>query len=154
MKSYLAKSEEVTRQWLVVDATDLVLGRMAARVAALLRGKHKPTFTPNVDTGDHVIIINAEKVRMTANKAMTTMKYHHSGRPGGFRQMTLARAQEKNPAEFVRQVVKGMLPHNTLGRRMGLKLKVYAGSEHPHAAQQPVDITETFRQKNQAEQEA
>jgi len=145
MKCYLPKAREVERQWLVVDATDLVLGRMAAKVAALLRGKHKPTFTPNIDTGDHVIVINADKVRITANKLETKLHRRHSGYPGGLKEITLGRQLEKNPAEAVRRVIKGMLPHNALGRHSALKLKVYAGGEHPHEAQQPVDITEQFR---------
>jgi large subunit ribosomal protein L13 len=145
MKCYLAKPQEVERQWLVVDATDLVLGRMAARVAALLRGKHKPTFAPNVDMGDHVIVINAEKVRITANKLETKLKRHHSGYPGGLKEIPFGRLMEKNPAETVRRVIKGMLPHNALGRHMVRKLKVYAGGEHPHEAQQPVDVTEKIR---------
>jgi large subunit ribosomal protein L13 len=146
MKCYLAKPQDVERQWLVVDATDLVLGRMAAKVAALLRGKHKPTFTPNVDTGDHVIVINADKVRITANKLVTKIKRRHSGYPGGLKEIPFGRLMEKNPAETVRRVIKGMLPHNALGRHMAGKLKVYAGGEHPHQAQQPVDITEQLRQ--------
>lgn len=147
MKTYLAKPQEVERHWLLVDATDLTLGRMAAKVAALLRGKHKPTFTPNVDTGDHVIIINADKVRITANKLETKIKYRHTvGRPGAMQEIPLGRLMQKNPAETVRQVIKGMLPHNALGRHMVKKLKVYAGGEHPHVAQQPVDMTEQIRQ--------
>jgi large subunit ribosomal protein L13 len=147
MKSYLAKPQEVERQWLLVDATDLVLGRMAAHVAAMLRGKHKPTFTPHVDTGDHVIVINADKIRVTANKLLTKIKYHHSGYPCGLKTTTLGRLMEKDPAEIVRRVIKGMLPHTVLGRQMSSKLKVYAGDSHPHEAQQPVNITETFRQE-------
>ena len=118
MKSYLAKPLEVERQWLLVDATDLVLGRMAARVAAILRGKHKPTFTPNVDTGDHVIIINAEKIRVTSDKLLTKIRYHHSDYPGRIQADPLGRQMEKDPAEAVRRVVKGMLPHTALGRQM------------------------------------
>jgi len=146
MKCYLAKPQEVERRWLLVDATDLVLGRMAAKVAALLRGKHKPTFTPNVDTGDHVVVINADKVHITANKLVTKIKRRHSGYPGGLKEIPFGRLMEKNPAETVRRVIKGMLPHNALGRHMAGKLKVYAGGEHPHEAQQPVDITEQLRQ--------
>jgi len=146
MKSYLAKAQEVERQWLLVDATDLVLGRMAARVAAILRGKHKSTFTPHVDTGDHVIIINADKIRVTSDKLLTKMKYHHSGRIGHLKERSLGHLMEKDPAETLRNVIKGMLPHTVLGRHMISKLKVYKGSEHPHSAQQPVEITETFRQ--------
>jgi large subunit ribosomal protein L13 len=146
MKCFLAKPQEVERQWLLVDATDLVLGRMSARVAAFLRGKHKPTFTPNVDTGDHVIIINADKVRVTANKLETKVRYTHSGIPGGFKITTFGAQMAKDPADAVRRVVKGMLPHNALGRQMARKLQVYAGNAHPHAAQMPVDVTESFRQ--------
>ena len=146
MKSYLAKPLEVERQWLLVDATDLVLGRMSARVAAVLRGKHKPTFTPSVDTGDFVIIINAEKVRLTANKLLTKIKYSHSRIPGGFKQIPIGVLMEKDAADTVRQVIKGMLPHNALGRQMARKLKVYSGTEHPHAAQMPVNYTDTIRQ--------
>jgi len=146
MNSFLAKPQEVVHQWLLVDATDLVLGRLAARVATLLRGKHKPIFTPNVDTGDFVIIVNAEKIRVTADKLVTKIRYHHTGYPGGRRGMTLGRALEKDAPEALRRVIKGMLPKNALGRRTALKLKVYRGSEHPHAAQQPLDITESFRQ--------
>lgn len=146
MKSYLAKPLEVERQWLLVDATDLILGRMSAKVASLLRGKHKPTFTPNVDTGDHVIVINASKVKLTSDKLLTKIKYTHSGTPGGFKQTTFGTLMAKDPAEAVLHVIKGMLPHNALGRQMARKLKVYSGSEHPHEAQLPVEITETFRQ--------
>jgi large subunit ribosomal protein L13 len=116
MKSYLAKPQEVERQWLLVDATDLILGRMSARVAAILRGKHKPTFTPNVDTGDFVIIINAENIRVTSDKMLTKIKYRHSGIPGGFKQIPFGVLMEKDPADTVRRVIKGMLPHNALGR--------------------------------------
>jgi len=147
MKCYLAKPLEVERQWLLVDATDLVMGRMAARVASLLRGKHKPTFTPNVDTGDHVIVINAAKVRITSDKLLTKIKYRHSGIPGGFKQIPFGRLMEKDPAETIRQVIKGMVPHTTLGRQIIRKLKVYAGSTHPHEAQKPTDITESLRQE-------
>ena len=146
MKSYLAKTHEVERNWLLVDATDLVLGRMSARVASLLRGKHKPTFTPSVDTGDFVIVINAEKIRVTSDKLESKIKYRHSGIPGGFKQIPFGRLMEKDAADTVRRVIKGMLPHNSLGRQMYRKLKIYAGNDHPHAAQMPVDITETFRQ--------
>jgi len=148
MKCYLAKPPEVERKWLVIDATDMVLGRMATKVAALLRGKHKPTFTPNVDTGDHVIVLNADKVRITGNKLLGKIKYRHSGYPGGLKEIPFGRLMEKNPAEAVRNVIKGMVPHTALGRQIIRKLKVYAGGEHPHEAQQPVDITEQIRQEN------
>lgn len=144
MKSFLAKTHEVERNWLLVDASDLILGRMSARVASLLRGKHKPTFTPNVDTGDFVVVINAEKIRVTSDKLLTKIKYRHSGIPGGFKQIPLGRLMEKDAAETVRRVIKGMLPHNSLGRQMYRKLKIYSGNEHPHAAQLPMDITDSF----------
>lgn len=152
MKSYLANPQDIKREWLLVDATDLVLGRMAARVASLLRGKHKPTFTPNVDVGDHVIVINAEKVQVTSDKLLTKIKYRHSGQPGGFKQIPFGRLMEKDPADTVRRVIKGMLPHNSLGRQMYRKLKVYAGTEHPHEAQMPVEITESFRRYTTAKE--
>lgn len=145
MKSYYAKPQEVERQWLLVDATDIVLGRLSARVAAILRGKHKPTFTPNVDTGDHVIVINADKIRLSSDKLLTKVKYRHSGIPGGFKEIPFGKLMAKDPADTVRRVIKGMLPHNPLGRQMARKLKVYASSDHPHAAQQPIDITDQFR---------
>ena len=145
MKTYCAKPAEVTRKWLLVDAEGMVLGRLASQVAALLRGKHKPIYTPHVDTGDHVIIINADKIRVTANKMETKIKYRHSGYPGALREIPFGRLMEKDAGRTVRKVIIGMLPHTTLGRQMARKLKVYAGSEHPHAAQQPQDITETFR---------
>jgi large subunit ribosomal protein L13 len=145
MKSYLAKPQEIERDWYLVDATDLVLGRLSARVASMLRGKHKPTFTPNADTGDHVVVINADKVRVTSDKLLTKIKYRHSGYPGGFKQIPLGRLMEKDPAETVRRVIVGMLPHTALGRQMARKLKVYAGAAHPHEAQQPVDITADIR---------
>jgi len=131
---------------MLVDATDLVLGRMASRVAALLRGKHKPIFTPNVDTGDYVVIINAEKIRVTGMKLLKKVRYRHSGYPGGFKQATFGYDLAKDPAETVRRAILGMLPHNALGREMGRKLKVYAGGAHPHQGQQPEDITEMVRQ--------
>ena len=146
MKSYLAKPLEYERQWMLVDATDLVLGRMSARVAAILRGKHKPTFTPSVDAGDHVIVLNADKIRVTSDKMQSKIKYRHSGTPGGFQQIPFGVLMAKDPADTVRRVIKGMLPHNALGRQMARKLKVYAGSTHPHEAQMPVDITEAFRE--------
>lgn len=147
MKSFLAKSNEVERRWVLVDATDLVLGRMASRVASLLRGKHKPTFTPNVDTGDYVIVVNAEKIRVTGMKLLKKIRYRHSGYPGGFKQATFGYQMAKDPAETVRRAIVGMLPHNALGREMGRKLKVYATGTHPHQAQQPEDITATMRQQ-------
>ncbi|MDD5806763.1 MAG: 50S ribosomal protein L13 [Eggerthellales bacterium] len=140
MKTYYAKPNEVEREWFVIDATDQVLGRVAAAAAKLLRGKHKPQYTPHVDTGDFVIIINADKIRVTGNKFTDKKYYHHTGHPGGLKCETFAEAMEKHPTRVIEHAVKGMLPHNTLGRAMGKKLKVYAGAEHPHAAQQPREI--------------
>ncbi|MCB1003058.1 MAG: 50S ribosomal protein L13, partial [Acidimicrobiales bacterium] len=125
------------RSWLVVDAEGLVLGRLATEVAARLRGKHKPTFTPHLDTGDHVIIVNADKVVLTAGKAERKLVHRHSGYPGGLKTQTYADLLAKKPEEAVRRTVKGMLPKNRLGRAMLTKLKVYAGPNHPHAAQRP-----------------
>lgn len=137
MKTYSAKPGEVEKQWLLVDAADLPLGRVAARVAALLRGKHKAAFTPHVDTGDHVIVINAGKVRLTGKKASQKMYYRHSGYPGGLKATPYGELLKKKPALLMRLAVKGMLPRTSLGRAMLRKLKVYAGPEHPHAAQRP-----------------
>lgn len=137
MRTYTPSASEITRDWYVVDAEDLVLGRMATEVARILRGKHKPTFTPNLDTGDHVIIVNADKVVLTSNKAERKILYRHSGYPGGIKSRTYAEALERRPADAVRRTVRGMLPKNRLGRQMLSKLKVYAGPTHPHSAQQP-----------------
>ena len=136
MKTFVAKPNEVQRKWLVIDATDRSLGRLAAEAARLLRGKHKPIFTPHVDTGDHVIIINAERVRLTGNKTEELIHWH-SGYPGGFKSITRGRLIEKAPERAIERTIKGMLPHNTLGRQMFRKLKVYKGSDHPHQAQGP-----------------
>ena len=138
MPTYSPKASEIERDWFVVDAEGLVLGRMATEVARLLRGKHKPTFTPHLDTGDHVIVVNAAKVVLTAGKADKKMVYRHSGFPGGIRHRTYADLLAKKPEEAVRRSIKGMLPKNRLGRQMARKLKVYAGPQHPHAAQRPV----------------
>ena len=132
-----AKKEDIQRKWYVVDARDQILGRMATRIASYLRGKHKPVFTPNVDTGDFVIVVNADKVVLTANKADRKTVYRHSGYPGGLRAKTYADLLASKPEEVVRRAVKGMLPKGPLGRRQLKKLKVYAGPDHPHAAQQP-----------------
>lgn len=136
----MANAATIERKWYVVDATDLTLGRLASEVATVLRGKHKPTFTPHVDTGDYVIIINAEKVVMTGKKLDTVKYYHHTGWLGGLKVKTARQFQASNPTGFVEAAVKGMLPHNTLGRKQGMKLFVYTGSEHPHAAQKPVEL--------------
>ncbi len=141
MSTYYAKPGEVEREWLLVDATDMVLGRLASEVAQILKGKRKPQYTPNVDVGDFVIVINAEKVRLTGNKALTKNYYSHSGFPGGLKEVSYQRMLEKHPERIIEKAVKGMLPKNTLGRAMGKKLKVYAGPHHHHEAQKPRQIT-------------
>ena len=141
MKTYQAKPGEVQREWLLVDATDIALGRLSSEIATLLRGKHKPQYTPHVDTGDFVVVINASKVRLTGNKAADKVKARHSGFQGGRREVTLGELLEKRPTRLVEGAVKGMLPHNTLGRAQGKKLKVFAGADHKHAAQNPRTIT-------------
>jgi large subunit ribosomal protein L13 len=128
----------VTRQWHVIDATDVVLGRLASQTARLLRGKHKPIFAPHMDTGDFVIIVNASKVALTGNKRADKLAHRHSGYPGGLTSTPIGELLEKRPDRVVEKAIKGMLPHTTLGRQMASKLKVYAGPEHPHQAQQPV----------------
>jgi len=135
--TYTPKASEIERSWLVVDAEGLVLGRLATEVAARLRGKHKPTFAPHIDTGDHVIIVNADKVVLTSGKAERKLVHRHSGYPGGLKTQTYADLMAKKPEEAVRRTIKGMLPKNRLGRSMLGKLKVYAGPNHPHAAQRP-----------------
>jgi large subunit ribosomal protein L13 len=135
--TYSPKASEITRRWYVVDADGLVLGRMSTEVARILRGKHKPTFAPHIDTGDHVIIINADKVVLTAGKAEKKKVYRHSGYPGGLIEQTYAQALARKPADAVRRTIRGMLPKNRLGAQQLSKLKVYAGPTHPHAAQQP-----------------
>ena len=133
---------DVERNWYVVDATDLVLGRLSTRIASVLRGKHTPTFTPHVDTGDHVIVVNAEKVKLTGRKREQKTYYRHSGYPGGIRSVTADKVLSGPHADrVVRSAVRGMLPHNSLGRQMLSKLKVYTGPNHPHAAQQPQELT-------------
>ncbi len=135
--TYMAKPGEVKRKWYVVDAAGQTLGRLASEVAALLRGKHKPTYTPHVDTGDHVIVINAEKIRLSGNKLSDKKYYRHSGYPGGLKVTTAGEMLEKNPERMIELAVKGMLPKNRLGRKQGKKLYVYRGSEHKHQAQKP-----------------
>ena len=137
MKTYSARAEDVHRDWYVVDATNKTLGRLAAEIAHRLRGKHKAEYTPHVDTGDYVVVVNCEKVRVTGNKATDKMYYHHTGYPGGIRGMSFDKLIDKAPERVLQRAVKGMLPRNPLGRAMFRKLKVYAGNEHPHAAQQP-----------------
>ena len=137
MRTFSPKPADIKRAWHVVDADGLVLGRMATEVARVLRGKHKPIFAPHVDTGDFVIVVNAAKVVMTANKAEKTVLYRHTGYPGGIRSQTYRELLDKKPEEAVRRAVRGMLPKGPLGRHQLGKLKIYAGPEHPHAAQQP-----------------
>ncbi|TJX65239.1 50S ribosomal protein L13 [Soehngenia saccharolytica] len=137
MKSYMAKPQEVERKWYVIDATGKPLGRLASEVASILRGKKKPIYTPHVDTGDYVIIINAEKVKFTGNKINQMSYTYHTGYPGGLKQVPYNQLIEKNPEKIIELAVKGMLPKNTLGRQMFKKLKVYSGPEHKHEAQKP-----------------
>ena len=141
MKTYYAKPGEVEREWLVVDATDIPLGRLASEVASILKGKRKPQYTPNVDTGDFVIVVNASKIKLTGNKLADKKKYRHSGFPGGLKETPISVMLAKRPERVIEGAVKGMLPKNTLGRAMGTKLKVYGGPDHPHQAQNPRQIT-------------
>jgi large subunit ribosomal protein L13 len=142
MRTFMAKPAEALpqRKWWVVDATNQPLGRLASRVATVLRGKHKAQFTPHVDTGDFVIVINADKVKLTGNKATDKMYYSHSGYPGGIKEISFEHLVAKHPNQPIEKAVKGMLPKNTLGRKMLTKLKVYAGDQHPHQAQQPATL--------------
>ena len=137
MKSFIAKPAEVERKWYVIDAEGKTLGRLASEVASILRGKKKPTYTPHVDCGDYVIVINAEKVEVTGKKRKEKIYKRHTGYPGGLREITFEKLQAKKPEEIIRHAVKGMLPDGKLGRQMYKKLKVYAGPEHAHAAQKP-----------------
>ncbi len=137
MKSYMAKKGEIERKWYIVDATDKIVGRLATQIATILRGKNKPVYTPHVDTGDFVIVINAEKVKFTGNKLDKKMYYRHTGYMGGLKEIPAKELLEKNPEEIIRHAVKGMLPKGRLGRKLLKKLKIYKGSEHPHLAQQP-----------------
>ncbi|UCF29909.1 MAG: 50S ribosomal protein L13 [bacterium] len=141
MKTYSAKKGEVQRRWVLVDAEGQVLGRLASRVAGVLRGKNRPQYTPHVDTGDFVIVVNAEKIHLTGNKAEDKIYYRHSGYPGGIRAMTAAEMLQKKPEQVIKKAVKGMLPKNRLGQAMLSKLKVYAGPDHPHEAQRPEKIS-------------
>lgn len=135
--SYMQKKEEVVRDWYVIDAEDIVLGRLASKVANILRGKHKPTYTPHIDCGDFVVIVNASKINLTGNKLDKKIYYDHSGYTGGLRERTAREMKENYSVEMIERAVKGMLPKNRLGRQMYKKLFVYEGAEHPHAAQQP-----------------
>ncbi|HEY8451974.1 MAG: 50S ribosomal protein L13 [Micromonosporaceae bacterium] len=138
MRTYSPKPGDITRRWYVIDAADVVLGRLATQAATLLRGKHKPIFAPHADTGDYVIVVNAAKVALTGNKRRDKVAYRHSGYPGGLKRIRYEELLSKRPERAVQLAVKGMLPHNKLGRKLLRKLKVYAGPDHPHAAQQPV----------------
>ena len=138
--SYMQKNETVKRDWYVIDAEGINLGRLATRVADVLRGKHKPTFTPHVDCGDYVIVVNASKINLTGNKLNDKIYYNHSGYTGGLRERTAKEMKEKYPVEMIERAVKGMIPHNRLGRQVAKKLFVYEGAEHPHMAQKPVEM--------------
>jgi large subunit ribosomal protein L13 len=140
-RTFTPKAGEVQRDWVVIDATDVVLGRLASHAAALLRGKHKPTFANHIDSGDFVIIVNADKVALTGQKLQKKIAYRHSGYPGGLKAVNYAELLEKNPVRAVEKAIRGMLPKNSLGRQQLSKLKVYTGGEHPHAAQQPQPYT-------------
>jgi large subunit ribosomal protein L13 len=137
MKSYMAAPQSLEKEWFVVDARGLTLGRLATRIASVLRGKHKPTYTPHADAGDFVVVVNADKVRLTGRKLDQKMYYWYSGYPGGIKGRTARQMLDRKPEEVLRRAVKGMLPKNNLGRKLISKLKIYAASEHPHQAQQP-----------------
>jgi large subunit ribosomal protein L13 len=141
MKTEVAKKETVVHDWFLVDAENLVLGRLATQVANVLRGKHKPLYTPSVDTGDFVVVVNADKIALTGNKLADKVYYSHTGFPGGLKEINAARLMAKKPEELIRKAVKGMLPKNKLARHMIKKLKIYAGSAHPHDAQQPKQLS-------------
>ncbi len=141
MRTFTPKPDDVERSWYVIDATDVVLGRLASQAAQLLRGKHKPVFAPHVDAGDYVIIINADKVALTGNKRETKLAYRHSGYPGGLRGIPYSELLETKPERAVEKAIRGMLPKNSLAAQQIKKLKVYRGAEHPHTAQQPVPFT-------------
>ncbi len=140
MKTYSAKPHEVPQHWLLVDAEGQTLGRMASAIASRLRGKHKPEYTPHVDTGDYIVVVNADKVKVTGKKASDKLYHSHSGYPGGLKTISFEKLLEKSPEKVIKLAVKGMLPRTSLGRAMFKKLKVYAGSEHPHGAQQPQTV--------------
>lgn len=137
MKTFSAKAQAVSHQWYVVDASNQTLGRFASQIAKYLRGKHKPIYTPHVDTGDYIVVVNAEKIAVTGKKLSNKMYYSHTGFPGGLKEITLEKFLAKSPVKVLEHAVKGMLPKNSLGREMFKKLKIYVGSEHPHSAQQP-----------------
>lgn len=144
MKTHTVKAGDISQQWYVVDATDKPLGRLASEIAKVLRGKHRPEYSPHLSLGDHVIVVNADRVHLTGNKRQQKVYYSYSGYQSGLKMRTLQEVMDKDPGRVVRHAVKGMLPHNRLGRRMLKKLKVYAGPDHPHASQQPVDFPPVF----------
>ena len=137
MRSFQAKPNEMHRKWHLIDASEKTLGRLAARVSILLRGKHKPIFTPNVDTGDHVVVINASRIKLTGNKFQSKIYHHHTGYPGGLKSIAAERLHAKKPTELLSKAIRGMLPKSPLGKQMAKKLRIYAGPEHPHQAQRP-----------------
>ncbi len=140
MKTYAVKASEIQRRWWVVDATDQTLGRLATRIATLLEGKHKPTYSPHLDTGDHVVVINAARIKVTGNKLVDKSYFRHSNYPGGLKEESLAAVMARKPELVIERAVKGMLPQNRIGRAMYRKLKVYPGADHPHEAQQPTTV--------------
>ena len=140
MKTYMAKPEKVERDWYLVDATDKTLGRLATEIARRLRGKHKPTYTPHVDTGDYIVVVNSDRLQVTGNKAKGKMYHHHTGYIGGLKSASFEKMMQKDSTRVLQSAVKGMLPKNPLGRAMLKKLKIYQGSEHAHAAQQPLPL--------------
>ncbi len=140
MKTVSAKKESVSREWYVVDATDKTLGRLSTAIANRLRGKHKPEYTPHVDTGDYIVVVNAEKIKVTGNKTTDKVYHHHTGYPGGIKSITFDKLIDKAPEQVIEKAVKGMMPKNKLSRSMMSKLKIYAGNEHPHSAQQPMPL--------------
>lgn len=142
MRTYSPRAEDVERDWYVVDATDQVLGRLATRVAHVLRGKHKPIFSPHIDVGDYVIVVNAEAIQLSGKKAEQKLWHRHSGFPGGIKSVPFLRVMDETPEKAVEKAIRGMLPKNTLGRKMAAKLRVYRGAEHPHEAQQPQPLPE------------
>ena len=148
MKTYSAKASEIKREWHVIDASGKVLGRLATRVASLLMGKHKPMFSPNLDTGDFVVVLNAEKVQVTGNKVKQKVYYRHSGYPGGLKTITLEKMMQTNPTRVIKHAVKGMLPHNRLGAAMIKKLRVYVGDSHPHLAQTKATSTKVIAKES------
>jgi large subunit ribosomal protein L13 len=141
MSTQVAKENEVVRDWFIVDMDKQVLGRIASEIATILRGKHKAIYSPSVDTGDFVVVVNAEKLKLTGSKVADKMYYHHSGFPGGIKSITAEKLLEKRPEDLIKKAVKGMLPKNSLGRQLIKKLKVYSGADHPHAAQQPKSLS-------------